>query len=921
MHASAVASYKNRLGHAFARTKLEPPRPRRDLVARERLNQVLSQAPAMVRLVLVSAPAGAGKTTLVAMALAATEIQPVWVALDADDDELMRFLDLLIHALERAALVSNDMARRLLEGFGDMAALDRSQFGRRVIQVLINDLPDPLPAPCALVLDDLHLLSDPAIFAALDALIERMPTELTLIMTTRHDPPLALGRLRARREVYELRLDDLQFTLAETTALLNDRLGLQLSDADIASLHQRTEGWAAGLTLLAASLERISGGVDRARFLDRLTRTDSYLFDYLADEVLNRQDPFVRMFLLETSILPALTPATCQMVTGRTDAAHILRDLCRHNLFLTEIRQHTLVPAVPESQALVGEPTYRYHDLFRTFLQNRLRQEAPARWRVLHRRAAATPDMVQRIGHLLQAEDWEAVADLVEQQGEDLVIQGRLAAVEGWAALLPAALLDRRPRIAYLRGVIAVERRDLDRGGMLLELALAALAPNDNPPLRGAALAALASCRSMMHDFPAASAAVEEALALPLPPATRVQLLAVRAHLAMGRGDWASTATDLDQALTLAAELRDVRALGTLTAYFFGAYGMLPPDGPGRIERLCTLIDRIARPSHLPLLAAAAQHRAWLLMWRGNWDAARAEAERSLALSEQAGGLFWMELEVSVLLPTLDMLVGRAAEAEAGLIRLREAINRPEVARSMRSWRTVYLFAQARLRWLQGRADEASMLYRQMCEAENEHEWPGIGGLRDHLWALLRLEDKDPAAAVEPARRAAALMELYRFTAQFSDARVLLAAALLRARRPEEALAALAPVLAECVAEETPGRLRWESLPLVAPLLRLAVERGVHAALAADVLGALGVPVPTAALPSGLVIPETGETLSAREVEVLRLIAQGATNSAIAAHLIISAHTVKHHVSHVLAKLGVATRAEAAARARDFGLG
>jgi ATP/maltotriose-dependent transcriptional regulator MalT len=163
-------------------------------------------------------------------------------------------------------------------------------------------------------------------------------------------------------------------------------------------------------------------------------------------------------------------------------------------------------------------------------------------------------------------------------------------------------------------------------------------------------------------------------------------------------------------------------------------------------------------------------------------------------------------------------------------------------------------------------------------------------------------------------------MESYRFTELFGDARVLLAAALLRAGHADQAIAVFVPILDRCASERVLGRLRWEGAPLITPLLRLAIERDRHAAVAAEVLASLGVAVPSATTAGGIWIPETGETLSAREVEVLRLLARGASNPQIAAQLVISPHTAKHHVSSVLGKLGAASRTEASMRARDLGL-
>jgi LuxR family maltose regulon positive regulatory protein len=383
---------------AFARTKLHPPRPRGDLLPRPRLAQALRLAVGSARLALVSAPAGSGKTTLIAQALAPLGPAPrsaeppqaaprtppappvAWLSLDERDDDLPRFLHALVAALQHVAPGSGEEALAIL----DAAQAPDEALAAQVVEALVNDLLEALPGPAALVLDDLHLLAAPAIYAALELLVDLLPPAMTVVVAARHDPPLPLARWRVRGELAEVRFGDLRFSPAEAAALIEARTGAPLERPQIEALHRRTEGWAAGLGLLVASLERIASGGERARFLAGVERLDRSLYDYLAAEVLERQDPFVRMFLIETAVLQDLTPALCAAVTGRGDAEQILDELYRRNLFLVELE-----PGAARGPGGQPAPTYRYHDLFRQFLRERLRREAPEWAARLERRAAA----------------------------------------------------------------------------------------------------------------------------------------------------------------------------------------------------------------------------------------------------------------------------------------------------------------------------------------------------------------------------------------------------------------------------------------------------------------------------------------------------------------------------------------------------
>lgn len=372
---------------AFARTKLHPPRSRGDLLPRPRLAGALRAAIGSARLALISAPAGSGKTTLLASLTrihvgAGAPADPssfllppssfAWLSLDEHDDEPARFLHALTAAVRQLAPAAGAAALALL----DTPAPVAPELAEAVAEALVDDLFEFVAGPAALVLDDLHTLSHPAIFAALERLIDLLPPEVTVVAATRHDLPLPLARWRVRGELAEFHFGDLRFSRDEAAALISARVGDAIDPDELVALHERTEGWAAGLGLLVSSLERIGSSGERARFLAGLERLDRSLYDYLAAEVLERQDPFVRMFLIETAVLQELTLDLCAAVTGREDAATILDELYRRNLFLVALDEDPR-RAIGTPAGARPSPTYRYHDLFRQFLRDRLRRDAP----------------------------------------------------------------------------------------------------------------------------------------------------------------------------------------------------------------------------------------------------------------------------------------------------------------------------------------------------------------------------------------------------------------------------------------------------------------------------------------------------------------------------------------------------------------
>jgi LuxR family transcriptional regulator, maltose regulon positive regulatory protein len=414
-------------------TKLFPPAPRAGIVARPRVEDRLSRRG---RLVLISAPAGFGKTTLLGRWLTGggaratpggtvDDTAVAWVSLDEGDRDATSFWTYVVTALDRA-----------LPGVG-ASALPLLAAGQTpteaVLAVVLNEL-SVLPGEVTLVLDDYHLADGPGIRPGVSFLLDHLPPQVRLIISTRADPGLPLARLRARGELIEIRAADLRFTLAEAATYLNDVTGLSLTAEDIAALEQRTEGWVAALQLAALSLQ---GRDDAAGFIAGFAGEDRFVVDYLVEEVLDRQPEPVRRFLLETSILDRLTGPLCDAVTGEPGGKVMLEWLDRANLFL--------VPLDDQRR------WYRYHHLFGDVLRSHLLDER-GQAADLHRRASnwhdRAGDPVPAVRHALAAGDIAHAADLVELAVPELRRNRQEATLRRWIDDLPDDVVERRPVLA-----------------------------------------------------------------------------------------------------------------------------------------------------------------------------------------------------------------------------------------------------------------------------------------------------------------------------------------------------------------------------------------------------------------------------------------------------------------------------------------
>ncbi|MDP9375352.1 MAG: helix-turn-helix transcriptional regulator, partial [Chloroflexota bacterium] len=438
-------------GDALLVTKLRVPRAAAPRVPRQRLRERLAEGLAGP-LTLVCAPAGYGKTTLLADHVARDGRPVAWLSLDAADNDPARFWGYVLAALEAARPGVGAVAQALLRS-------PQPPPPTTILTTLINALA-AAPEPVVLTLDDYHVIASRAIHDALAFLLDHAPPQLHVALTSRADPPLPLARLRARGQLAKIRATDLRFTPDEAAAFLNGAMDLALSPAEVAALAGRTEGWIAGLQLAALA---VRGRADAPAFIAAFAGSHRYILDYLTEEVLGCLPERVAAFLLETSVLDRLCGELCDAITeggaAEPDGQETLEALEQANLFITPLDE--------------GRRWYRYHPLFADVLRHRLRRAQAERLPELYRRAAAwheRHDLVpEAIRYALAAGDVERAARLVEANAEARFARAESATLRDWLAALPDELVRARPRLAVAQATIALWGNDLGVVEGLLE--------------------------------------------------------------------------------------------------------------------------------------------------------------------------------------------------------------------------------------------------------------------------------------------------------------------------------------------------------------------------------------------------------------------------------------------------------------------
>ncbi len=873
------------------------PRPR----LMERLNEGLPG-----KLTLICAPAGFGKTTLVSSWLDHVNLPAAWLTLDEDDNDLARFLTYLIAALQTIQPEVGTEVLALLRS----SPLPRSH---TLLTLLINDL-TAISERFILVLDDYHSIENETIDQALSFFLDHLPPAVHLVMTSRVDPDLSLSRLRASGQLNELRSADLRFTPAETARFLEQMIDLSLAPAEVAALDRRTEGWVAGLQMAALSLRRREAAAV-SQFIEEFSGSHHYIMDYLVDEVLQQQPAEVQTFLLYTSILDQLCGPLCEAIVrgdealppGAPDASRaqeLLVYLEHANLFINPLDDQ--------------RRWYRYHPLFADLLRQRLQQAYPDRVSALHLSASHWYEQADLTGpavrHALAAQAFGRAAALVEQVAPAMIERSELARLLTWLETLPDDEVQARPRLALYYAWDLFLSGQIEQAATRLEAVEAMLATNEakqTPEVQGHIAAIRAYLARLAGDFASTMALSRQALTH-LPEQDSLLRAMFTFNLAIAhyfQGEFEPASQLLSE--IIATGQTSQRVASTLSAIYLNTQLLRARGALQQALQLCQEgLELVARRGWHHFPAAGFVYVAFgdLLRERNELSTAAEYLERGIKLG-QAGGHPSILIIGHAWLAWLRQTQGDVSGSHDAI---RAALQIDQQYEGSRFWPLPSAACcQARLWIAQGNLAAASRWAQAsgLNQADTkitfhyEVEYLTLARLliaQGHLEAaealLLRLHQGAASAG-----RNGSLIEIL----------ILQAITLAAQDRGEEALSALAQALGMAEPEGFVRIFLDEGAPM-ARLLRQAVAQDLYASYALRLLNALG---EAATAPQPLI-----ESLSERELEVLRRVAAGYSNQEIAQDLVIAVSTVKKHIYNIYGKLEVGSRTQAVARARELGL-
>ena len=889
------------------RTKLFVPPVRLDRVNRprlfERMNSGLDKA-----LILISAPAGYGKTTLVSSWLHEIEVPSAWISLDEGDNDPIRFLQYFIRALQKIVPAIQ------LDLLGVIQGMQPGSFDA-LLNILINEIAGRA-APFVLVLDDFHTIHAQPVLEMITYLLEHVPPQMHVALLSRTDPPLPLSRLRARDQLVEIRAEHLRFTNEEIAVFLIGVMGLRASGDDIAAMEARTEGWIAGLQLAALSMQ---GRKDVHSIVSAFTGSHYYIMDYLTEEVLKLQPERLRSFLLQTSILTSMCGSLCEAVVitegaGPMDGQVMLEALEQMNLFV--------IPLDDKRQ------WYRYHHLFADVLNLRLERLFPEQLPELHRRAshwyeqnAMIPEAIQ---HALKAGDQPRAAQLVEQYGCSLLMSGEGFTLLKWVEAVEY-YSQMHPWLAILKAWALALTGHLDRVEPTLQTAEGLFSPRPTTFEVKIMLGSIAAVRAYLANLRGESQlAIDYAQgALEYLPDSNTFSCSLRSVATSILGDASWMNGNLEDARHAYLEaVRIGQGAGniymTMIANSNLADVLIEQGELHQAARIYSETLQIATRQDGQKLPLADRIYAGLSKISYEWNHLEDAAQyvhQCMELCRQWGN-FNMLAKGYVILARLERARGNLDKAQEAMRAAEQLVSEQRL--SPRQSIGVRL-ASARWWIAQGNLERTFHLLQQLDVAiasiANDAE---IAYPREREYLLLvrlLLAQADHDVALSLSERLLEMTEAAKRMGQVIEILVLQALALQGKKDVDRTMKVLERALSLAQPEGYARVFLDEGEPM-AKLLYQAKSHRIGQEYALELLSAQGGVTGTELPPAQLLI----EPLTLRELEVIKLIEAGCTNQDIADRLVISIPTVKRHISNIYAKLGAKSRTQAVSLGRELRL-
>jgi LuxR family maltose regulon positive regulatory protein len=891
--------------HNILTTKLFIPAASNRLVLRPRLLELLNQG-GNRKLILVSAPAGFGKTTLLSEWINQSNDCFCWILLDPYDNDIERFISYVVASLH-AGLIKNDkqVLNLPLPKHGD-------DFTGFLIQ-FINQIAET-DRHFYLVLDDYHQIQAKEIHDFITYFLDNLPPQMTLVIATRSDPPLRFAKLRAQGKLCEVRATDLQFTFEEAAKFLNQVMGIALTQADIAQLAQKTEGWIAGLQLAAISLQK---NPDKHAFVQAFSGDHRYIADYLLDEALVIQPPYIQSFLLQTSILEQFNSSLCNAVTDRNNSQDILAELGKANLFLEPLDNQ--------------RNWYRYHHLFQDLLRLHLKKTLTHdRIASIHCRASDwykdNNMMVEAIRHAFEAGEVSRVARLVEENIFILLDQGEIQTLIQWMEMIPDQVKLNRPWLNIAHGWALIYGGNLKEGEEMLRHAEKELC-DLNTDEQAHAMGYIGAVRAYQFWLQGESVMAEDLSrkALALIPADD---LSIRAFASLNLGSALVQGGKLEDASKALQNSIDWgRATNNTHIYILAAgnmaYLFLDQGRLRKAEWVCqgvfAFLDNERTRKQFPAIAQIYNMMTCIFLARNELDQALQCAQEGLEISKQ-----WNQIDTLTVsyLSVIESLTARGEYEEAAALLAQVQSLSKDISRwfqvtieeaevslylaegnyaAASRWaeesgmdysddipkteRFIYR-ALAQVLIAEGRFSEAShILDRLIKEAESSGSTGELPGLLPKQ-SIVQMSLGNQDLALEILGRALKIAEPEDFIRTFTLLGEPMETLLRLAYKHNIQPAFCARLLENIQANRNRRQLATK------------VGQGTNSQLGFNAI----------------------DQLSPRELEVLKLIAQGYTNQEIARELVLSLYTVKSHARNIFSKLGVKNRTEAVAKARLLGL-